>query len=198
MCKKVGTPLVDRKHLIGKALQYRDYAARKSNAYYAAAKYYHRWHLVLGAAGASGSALVGTAVFVAVAKGEYSPLTSLQAESRAALSMLVIIIALITPVLTALHTFLRYSDVAERCRATATKYDVLRQRLDVYLLRYSSVNRDEPNTALEDFDQIVSEFSRLAENSLSIPDRFWDKTKDIRVTDDVTAQAGTNSTTGAA
>jgi hypothetical protein len=78
-------------------------------------------------------------------------------------------------VLIALHTFLRFAESAEKHRVAAAGYDRIRQRLDVFTVRYSNATDDVRPEALEQFEELVAEFGELSATSLSIPDSIYDR-----------------------
>jgi hypothetical protein len=163
------------KDLLDMAASYRLYAIKKSNAYYAAAEYYSRKHTRLGVAATAISALVGTTVFTSLTQQGASVSSWLPSSALTWVSLFVVVLSAAAPVLIALHTFLRFAERAERHRVAAAGYDRVRQRLDVFAIRYGNATDAVRTEALKQFEEIVAEFGALAEISLSIPDSIYDR-----------------------
>jgi hypothetical protein len=164
--------------LIDKAAIYQEYAATLANAHFSMADYCRRNHLRLGVLATSISTLVGTAVFAGlvtqlrIADNQ----TGLQAL-RGWLLFSYLVVALFSvsaPVLTGLQTFLKYSEQAEKHKATATAYSRLRQQVDIFRLRLTGESQMDRPSAFKEFQDIVSEFGVVAENSPPLPDRVYD------------------------
>ncbi len=166
------------KDILKKALIYQEFAATKSNAYYATADYYRRNHMRLGIVATIVSALVGTALFAGLARQFGTD--GKQAVGGSASGWLWVAFAFIAllsisaPVLTGLQTFLKYSEQAEKHKATAVSYDHLRSRLDVFMLRFVGQPDSERANALKEFQVIVDEFGSVGESSATIPDHVYD------------------------
>jgi MFS family permease len=86
------------------------------------------------------SALVGTALFAGLARqfgtDDKQPVLGLTSGWLWLGFAIIALLSISAPVLTGLQTFLKYSEQAEKHKATAVSYDRLRQRLDVFLLRF--------------------------------------------------------------
>jgi hypothetical protein len=163
------------KDLLDLAASYRLYAMKKCTAYYTAAEYYLRKHTRLGIAATALSALVGTAVFANLTQKGDSLSSWLPPSALPWVSLCVLVLSAAAPVLIALHTFLRFAERAEKHRAAAAGYDRIRQRLDVFTVRYSNATDDVRPEALEQFEELVAEFGELSATSLSIPDSIYDR-----------------------
>jgi hypothetical protein len=166
------------KDLIDKALVYQEFAATKSNAYYGMADYCRRNHMRLGVVATVVSTLVGTAIFAGLATRAGSDSGGTLPTNLGGWGLLgyvlVALFSMSAPVLTGLQTFLKYSEQAEKHKATAVGYDLLRQRLDLFMLRFQDTPDASRDAALKQLEEIVSEFGRIAEGSLTIPDRVYD------------------------
>ena len=163
--------------LYQKALDYREYAAIKSNAYYATANHHRRNHMRLGVIATIVSALVGTALFAGLAtRFNVDGKQPFAAPSGWAVFAFLIVAALsiASPILTGLQTFLKYAEQAEKDRSTAVGYDNLRQRLDLFMLRLNGTPEADRPTALKELTEIVDEFHSISQNSGIIPDRVYD------------------------
>ena len=132
----------------------------------------------LGIAATTVSALVGTALFAGLAR-------QFGTDGKQAIAgfpsgwlwvgfAMIALLSIGAPVLTGLQTFLKYSEQAERHKATAVSYDRLRQRLDVFMLRFVAEPDSERANALKEFQAIVDEFGSVAESSATIPDHVYD------------------------
>ena len=164
--------------LVDKALIYQEFAATKSNAYYAMADYCRRNHMRLGVVATIVSTLVGTAVFAGLATRVGLERNEALPENLGSLGVLAyVIVALFSisaPVLTGLQTFLKYSEQAEKHKTTAVGYDLLRQRLDLFMLRFGGAADPDRDEALKQLEEIISEFERIAGDSLTILDPVYD------------------------
>jgi len=166
------------KDLIDKALIYQEYAATMSNAYYFMANYCRRNHMRLGVIATIVSTLVGTALFAGLAaKLGSDGKSTLPANPSYAGVLGYLVVALFSiaaPVLTGLQTFLKYAEQAEKHRASAISYDLLRPRFDLFILRFRDVPNVDRDAALEALEAIVGEMKQIADSSLTIPDHVYD------------------------
>ncbi len=81
-------------------------------------------------------------------------------------------------VMSALHTFLNYSEQASQHKTAAALYEALRRRLDIFALRYKDVDDlDEPSCAkaLDELNEVATLFDDLADRSPTIPNTVYDQ-----------------------
>jgi hypothetical protein len=166
------------KDLIEKALIYQEYAATMSNAYYFMANYCRRNHMRLGVVATIVSTLVGTALFAGLVTqvgSDGNPSLPANLSYAGLLGYLVVALFSIgAPVLTGLQTFLKYAEQAEKHRASAISYDLLRPRLDLFILRFRDSPDADRDNGLKALEAIVGEMKQIADGSLTIPDHVYD------------------------
>src|SRR5262245_48993604 len=162
-----------------KAKEYQDDIAMRAKAHEGSAEW-HRWRgEVVGNAATIVSAIVGTAIFGALA-------VQLGAGGKGALSLpaqgwpllaaiLVCFLSVLAPVLNAVQTRMNDTAQAATHRACAAAYYRLEQKLDAFRLRYAdetlaSGDRDQ---ALKDLDSISSELLAISggKDYLTLTDR---------------------------
>jgi hypothetical protein len=171
--------------LTEKALIYQEFAATKANAHYAMADYCRRNHMRLGVAATVVSTLVGSAVFAGMATRVGTSSGTLPEDLEAWGVMAYVAIAILSisaPVLTGLQTFLKYAEQAERHSSTAVGYDILRQRLDLFMLRLNGADGADRDAALNDLEDLISEFGRISQDSLTLPDKVYNASASKRRT----------------
>lgn len=132
--------------------------ARESQfAHYEAAKPLGRANIRLGVPSVVLSAIVATSVFA-----------SLEAETSDGLRILVGSISVIAAVLSALQTFLRFSERAEKHRSTGGRYGAIRRQIEQ--LRSQGQPYDD-----ESIDGIRQQFDAISEEAPEISARTWKK-----------------------
>lgn len=133
--------------------------------HYEAAQYYTRAHNALGIPAVVLSTVVGTTVFATLAK---------QVDLR--IEIAVGCISVIAAILAALETFLRYSERAEKHRATAAAYASIRHRLEA--ATNIPVSLRQP---LKEFlTGIEGQIDLLAQSSPNVPPRVWRRIQPLK------------------
>src|SRR6266481_6908548 len=94
---------------------------RVQRGHYIAGRRYDRMHLVLGVPAVGLSAVVGTAIF--------SSLSAANPDVR--WTIVVGLLSIASVVLTALQTFLRYSELAERHKIAGARFADLKHRIEL-------------------------------------------------------------------
>lgn len=111
--------------------------------------------------------IVGTAIF-----------GSLQTEDLALeWKILTGLLSILAAVLSSLQTFFKYPELAERHKKAGAEYAAMRRRLDIFILKYRHNSERDRQSALKDFEEIATRFGELAEESPSIPDKWYDQSK---------------------
>lgn len=141
----------------------RTYALTARGHYLTAARKaaYHRW---LGVPSVVITAITGTAVCATI---EQNP-------GKDPIWPIVIGTALLTAaVLSSLQTFVRFSEEAERSTVAARRNNDSRRRLEIMEMQYTESSPDARAMALEALDGILPIFTKVAEESPTIPDKLY-------------------------
>lgn len=125
-------------------------------AHYASARHYNDRNSQLGISALILTTIVGTTVF-----------TSLGTSNNDLLKIATGIATVIAVVLSALQTFLKYSEKAERCKTIAARYSSIGRELEIILANPSSIDK----TFLE---QIRVKLDQADTDAPSIPDSIRD------------------------
>jgi hypothetical protein len=126
--------------------------------HYEAADYYSKAHNAIGIPVVILSSIVGTTVFA-----------TLQKQVDVRIQIAVGALSVIAAVLTALQTFLRYSERAEKHRSTAAAYAVVRHRLE--RVTNTPVTIRPPLKEL--IDAISGQVDSLSQSAPNVPERVW-------------------------
>ena len=149
------------------AVDYRHYAQKKANAHFTMAEASRKSHRRLGIPATIAGAVAGTSLFATLSKpGEF---VWVQVATG--------FLALAGAVLSALHTFLNFSDVERQHRAAAAQFEATRHDLDQFvLLELASEHRDQ-REAITTLREIARRFDAIAEKAPTIPDPVYDSTR---------------------
>lgn len=128
-------------------------------SHYEAARSFDRMHYLLGVPSVVLSTLIGTSIFATL--GE-----SINSNLRLLTGLTSVLVA----ALTALQTFLKFSEKSEKHRLVAARYGSLRREVEQLLTQKESLTKELVTPLREAID-------RLSEESPSIPTRAWSKTK---------------------
>ena len=128
--------------------------------HYACGNYFSRLNYMLGIPTIILSTVVGTAVFV-----------SLDNQAVGNYKIAIGIISMLASVFATLHTFLGFSQRAEKHRLTATGYASVRRELEL-IKTFPIENSVELSKKLE---TIKIQIDHLAESSEEVPKRVWEK-----------------------
>jgi len=108
--------------------------------------------------------IVGTAIF-----------GTLQGSPGVAWKITAGLLSLLAAVLSALQTTLKYSELAEKHKTAGARYAAMRRRLDIFVLKHRGDSEENRKFALQEFEEIATEFAKLAQESPSIPDKVYDQ-----------------------
>lgn len=165
--------------IIERATEYRDLVATRALAHEKSAEWHRHWGEVLGVVATALSAIVGSAIFVAVTRqvglGGQNGI-SLPGGGWAWLGYFFFGLLLISaPVLTGIQTYLNHPEQAAKHKASWAGYSRIQQRLDLYLLRHAEVEcvAPERSEALNELEGISKEIEAVAESSLTLTDRAY-------------------------
>ena len=133
-------------------------------AHYRAAKIANQGHVLLGAPATLISTIVGTAIFA-----------SLNGNPNNSVKIFAGLISLLGAALSALQTFFKFSELAEKHRLAGANYGDVKRKLELFLLRYESSEHPAESEAIADLVQLAGVLSRLAKESPDIPDAAYRK-----------------------
>jgi hypothetical protein len=117
------------------------------------------------------TATVGTSIFATI-------------ESRPAIGWVVVagLISLTAAVLSALQTFFNFASQSEKHRAAGAHYAALHREYELMLLRAG--NSVDSADLLAEFATIVQRHKQIDQESLGVPDRFYDQARREEAADD--------------
>jgi hypothetical protein len=154
--------------LIRTAEDYRHYAQKKSNAHYHMTERAKALNNKLGIPVVIATAVVGTSIFATLS----SPQQNLWLQISTGL------LSLVATVLSALHTFFNYSQVAAQHKEAAAKYEGVRHELDSFILANPYIKDDEQHAAaIGTLRTISKQLDEIAREAPSIPDSVYDSIK---------------------
>lgn len=122
------------------------------------AVYFERVNLWLGVPVVILTTLVGTSVFA-----------SLQKEATTSIRIAAGVASVLAAIMAGLHTFLRYSERAERHRISGGKYGTLRREIE-QKLAFPPSNSDELRSYV---DSLRERWDKLTEECPTAPNRIW-------------------------
>src|ERR1700761_9501576 len=139
-------------------LKWLDRARTNQLQHYSAATYYSRLNNWLGIPAVITSAVVGTTVFA-----------TLQKQVELKTQLVVGAISVLTAILAALQTFVRYSEKAEKHRSVAASYSAIRKQIEE--IGYLPL---ESRGSLKEFlDGLRAQFDALAQSAPAPPSSVW-------------------------
>lgn len=151
--------------MIKTATEYRYTAQKKSNAHYRMSDLSVKKHTRLGVPAAIVSAIVGTAIFSTLG----STKANLTAQICAGL------LSLLATMLVSLQTFFNFSEVAAKHRDAAASYEVVRHKLDWFILAHCDVDEAEDlEKPLSTLLEIATSMDEIRRTAPAIPDRVYD------------------------
>ncbi len=134
--------------------------ARESQfAHYEAAKALGQSNFVLGIPALILSTIVGTSIFASLGK-----------TLDPSIQILVGIISVLAATLSALQTFLGFSERAAKHRAVASRYGAARRRIEEILAVSSE------SIAPEEISNIRKEIDSISEEAPNVSDKIWERT----------------------
>ena len=165
--------------ILTNAKKYRDKITREAKAHYLSAEYHRHQDMFLGAIATIVTALVGTGIFAGLVSQlglEGKSPFSIPSSSLAWLYLIVALLSISAPVLTALHTFLHNAEDAQKHKASEANYNRVVQRLDIYLSRYADLDSaaEKKEEALREFEDILKEYNIVRESSLTMPRKAYE------------------------
>lgn len=137
-------------------------------AHYRAAKIANQRHVLLGAPATLISTIVGTAIFA-----------SLNGNPDNSVKIFAGLISLLGAALSALQTFFKFSELAEKHRLAGANYGDIKRQFDLFLLKYGSSEHPPESEAVEELAQLAQVLSRLAQESPDIPDVAYRKATEM-------------------
>lgn len=134
---------------------------RTQQAHYESATLFARRNYWLGIPAIGLSAIVGTSVFTALGK-----------ETEVAIKLAVGFASITAAILTALQTFLRYPERAEKHRMVATRYGAMRRELEKKLALPPTRREIEAY-----IDGVQVQWDKCNEDCPTVPKSIWHRTK---------------------
>ncbi len=131
---------------------------RVQNAHYEAARYFSKRHFWIGMPAVLLSTVVGTTVFASISE---------QPEKVYQISVGLISIA--AACLTAMQTFLKYSEESEKHRLAGARFSNLKHEIEMT----STFLLEKDSELKEHLAKIEEKWSSYREENPSIPDRIW-------------------------
>lgn len=131
-------------------------------SHYESAKVLSRYNYFLGIPAVFLSTIVGTSVFASLGK-----------QMEPSIQILVGLTSVLSAVLAALQTFLRFSERADKHRAVAARYGSVRRRVEEVL-----AVKDESCMA-DDISAIRLEIDSLSDGAPNLSDRIWQRTQKL-------------------
>lgn len=128
--------------------------------HYACGNHFSRMNYWLGIPTILLTTVVGTAIFA-----------TLESQAIGGLRIVIGLISILASVLAALHTFLGFSERAEKHRLTAAGYAAVRRQLE-FLKTFPVEDQKELSQGLESIKQ---EIDNLAKSAPEVPERIWNK-----------------------
>jgi hypothetical protein len=132
---------------------------RVQRGHYLAGRRYDRMHLSLGIPAVVLSAIVGSAVFSSLA----APHTAI------GWTIAVGLFSIMSLVLTALQTFLKYSELAERHKIAGARFADLKHRIEMVAV-FQSQDREAVRKELETIEGL---WAKVREESPNLPAGIW-------------------------
>jgi hypothetical protein len=131
---------------------------RVQMAHYESARYFERRHLMLGLPAILLSTIVGTTIFATISK-----------DQNIAVQIVAGILSVAAAMLTALQTFLKYSELAEKHRLAGAKFAALKHQIELLSI-FPPASDAELKTGLQ---AIEADWAKLREESPTLPPRIW-------------------------
>jgi hypothetical protein len=139
-------------------------------AHYGAAKIANQRHVLLGAPATLISTIVGTAIFA-----------SLNGNPDNSIKIFTGLIALLGAALSALQTFFKFSELAEKHRLAGANYGDIKRKFDLFLLKYGLSDHPPESEAVAELAKLAEVLSRLAQESPDIPDAAYREAIEIEI-----------------
>jgi hypothetical protein len=133
---------------------------RMQLAHYEAARKFETHHLWLGLPAIVFSTVVGTTVFASMSNG-----------ADVGLQISAGILSVAAAVLTALQTFLKYSELSEKHRSAGAKFANLKHRIELL----TAMPPVDPIELKQQLTMIEDRWSKVREESPTVPTRIWER-----------------------
>ena len=137
---------------------------RSQIANYSAANRFAKGNYYIGVPSVALSAVVGTSVFAAL-----EPEASFDKHWQ----ILVGLISVVSAVLTALQTFLKWGELAGSYRSTAAEYGSVKRQLDQIIVIYENGGEISQDMVTE----IRRQMDTLSREGTEVPRRLWEKAR---------------------
>ena len=133
-----------------------------SRAHHLTASHYARYNSYLGIPVVVLTTIISTAIFA-----------SLENNPDNLYKIAVGMISLLAAVLSALQTFLGYSEKTAIYKNAGIQYSIIKRQFDTLHLKYSSSESTETEQALEELTTLLDQVDKLAVEMPSVPDKFY-------------------------
>jgi len=133
---------------------------RMQLAHYMTARKFDDRHLWLGLPAIALSTIVGTTVFASISK-----------NTEIIIQILVGLFSVTAALLTALQTFLKYSELSEKHRVAGAKFANLKHRIELLI----TLVEPPPEELKKQLTMIEDQWAKVREESPNIPTRIWNK-----------------------
>ena len=152
--------------ILAKIRSYQRVYAITARGHYLTAARKAAWHRWLGVPSVVITAITGTTVFATI---EQNP------GKDTMWPILVGTVLLAAAVLSSLQTFFRFSEEAERSTVAGRRNNDIRRRLEHLEMRFAESSPDARAMALEALDAMLPIFTKVAEESPTIPDKLYEQ-----------------------
>lgn len=149
--------------IIEKANQYKIDATYNSRAHYKAVDLATHRNTLIGVPVVITTSIVATSIFA-----------TLNTNPDIIWKITTGFVSIAAVVLSALQTFFKFSELAEKHRANGVNYSSLRRQIEHYILKYKAASNDKREKALEDLEVISQRLSQLAADSIPIPQKAYE------------------------
>jgi hypothetical protein len=143
--------------------RYRHNAAVVGRAHFISWEEHSRWNRLFGIPVVILTALVGTAIF-----------STLQQEPGLHWRILAGGISILAAVLSALQTYLNYSEQAAKHKEAGGGYAEIRRRFDLLAIEMSQKGSNYDEEAIKELKRIVGALDELSKKSPSVSDKIYD------------------------
>ena len=152
--------------LLPTAEEYRYYAQLMTNAHYAMAESAKQRNWWLGVPVTIASTIVGTSIFATFSSNSQS----------SALQIVTGLLSLAAAVLSALHTFFNWPEIAAQHKAAAADFETARHRLDMFIVK-QRLTPPPPDEAINELTDVGKWFDDISKRAPTIPDDVYNKVK---------------------
>jgi hypothetical protein len=166
--------------IITSAKKYQEYLPREIMAHRLSSEYHRHWNMALGGASTVLTTLVGSAIFTGLVSqlgldGQgviHNPFE--EGQGMGWLYMVALILSILAPILSALHTFMHHAEDASTHRASVEGYANVLRRLTIFLAGYDgSIPVAEKTEALKEYDEIMKEYNSVLGKSLTLTNKAY-------------------------